>query len=271
MDSRPIGVFDSGLGGLTAVRKLLEVLPGEDIVYLGDTGRVPYGGKSRETILRYAIDDTEFLMRRNVKSILIACGTVSSNALREVQEAAGAIPVTGIVELSARKAANSTRSGKIGVIATAATIRSGAFGNAVRRYLPDASVTEKACPLFVPLVEDGRIHPGEPLIELCAREYLAPMQEAGVDTLILGCTHYPLLLDVIRGIMGPDVTLVNPGEETALYISRELTARNMLSGRNDGGSQRYFITDNSEKFGSVASLFLGRDAGQFVTHTDITE
>ena len=192
-------------------------------------------------------------------------------SLREVQEAAGAIPVTGIVELSARKAANSTRSGKIGVIATAATIRSGAFGNAVRRYLPDAAVTEKACPLFVPLVEDGRIHPGEPLIELCAREYLAPMQEAGVDTLILGCTHYPLLLDVIRGIMGPDVTLVNPGEETALYISRELTARNMLSGRNDGGSQRYFITDNSEKFGSVASLFLGRDAGQFVTHTDITE
>jgi len=271
MDSRPIGVFDSGLGGLTAVRKLLEVLPGEDIVYLGDTGRVPYGGKSRETILRYALDDTAFLMRRNVKSILVACGTVSSNAIGEVQRAAGDIPVTGIVDLSARKAARSTRTGKIGVIATAATIRSGAFGNAVRRWLPNACVTEKACPLFVPLVEDGRIQPGEPLIELCAREYLAPMQEAKVDTLILGCTHYPLLLDVIRGIMGPEVTLVNPGEETALAIAEELSRQDLLSGRTEGGSQQYFITDSSEKFGAVASLFLGRDAGSFVTHTDISE
>ncbi len=271
MDRRPIGVFDSGLGGLTAVRKLLELLPGEDIVYLGDTGRVPYGGKSRETIVRYALDDTAFLLRRDVKSILVACGTVSSNAIDDVAREAGTIPVTGIVDVSAKKAAEVTRSGKIGVIATAATIRSGTFGAAVRRWLPEAEVTEKACPLFVPLVEDGRIQPGEPLIELCAREYLEPIQQAGVDTLILGCTHYPMLQDVIRGIMGPSVRLINTGEEAALYLARTLRERDMLSGKATGGSQQYFITDNSEKFGTLASLFLGRDANSFVTHTDITK
>ncbi len=271
LDDRPIGVFDSGLGGLAAVRALRALLPGEDVVYLGDTGRVPYGGRSRETIVRYALEDTAFLLRRDVKAILIACGTVSSNAVSEVREATGGIPVTGTVEPTAREAASRTRGGRIGVIATAATIRSGAMGRAVRALRPDAEILEKACPLFVPLVEDGRVQPGEPLITLCAKEYLEPLRDAGVDTLILGCTHYPLIAPVISSVMGPEVGLVDSAAAAAAAIAAALGEKDMLSGRSSGGTQQYFVTDSTDRFSSVASLFLGGCVDGAVRRVDITD
>ena len=271
LDDRPIGVFDSGLGGLAAVRALRALLPGEDVIYLGDTGRVPYGGRSRETIVRYALEDTSFLLRRNVKAILIACGTVSSNAVSEVRKAAGGIPVTGTVEPTAKAAADLSRGGRIGVIATAATIRSGAMGRAVLSLRPKAEILEKACPLFVPLVEDGRVQPGEPLITLCAREYLEPLRDAGVDTLILGCTHYPLISAVISSIMGPDVTLVDSAAAAAGAIAAALREKDMSASKTDGGRQQYFVTDSTERFSAVASLFLGANVDGAVQRVDITD
>ena len=268
LDKRPIGIFDSGLGGLTAVRKLIELLPGEDVIYLGDTGRVPYGGRSRETIVRYALEDAAFLLRWDVKAIVVACGTVTSNAIGEVT-AACPVPVTGIVESTAAKAVRCTRNGRIGILATSATIRSGAFGRAVLRRLPGAFVSEKACPLLVPLVEDGRIRPDEPLLVLASREYLTPLREQGVDTLILGCTHYPIIARALSDAIGPGVTLVDSGEETVLAAAAELAAQGLLSDQTSGGQQSYFVTDSTAGFAEVASLFLGGDVRGSVTRVNI--
>ena len=203
MDDRPIGVFDSGLGGLTTVRELCRLLPEEDIVYFGDTGRVPYGSRSRETIVKYARQDVAFLRTFDLKTIVIACGTVSTTAL-DVLAAENPIPVLGVVAPAARAAARATRSGSIGLIGTQASIRSGAYERLIRAENPAARVLAQPCPLFVPLVENGRFRPGDVVIETVAAEYLAPLKEAGVDTLVLGCTHYPLLEKVI-GALGPGV------------------------------------------------------------------
>ena len=192
MDQRPIGVFDSGLGGLTAVRELCRLLPGEDVVYFGDTGRVPYGSRSRETIIKYARQDVAFLRTFDLKAILIACGTVSTTAL-DVLSAENPIPVMGVVEPAARAAARLTRSGNIGLIGTQTSVRSGAYERAIQAENPAVRVIGQPCPLFVPLVENGRFRPGDIVIETVAAEYLAPLKAAGVDTLVLGCTHYPLL------------------------------------------------------------------------------
>ena len=202
MDNRPIGVFDSGLGGLTAVRELAAQMPNETLIYFGDTGRVPYGGRSRDTIIRYARQDVAFLRTFDLKAVVVACGTVSATALPQLQ-AEQDIPVFGVVEPTARQAAEETRNQKIGLIATRATIRTGAYERAIARLDPAAAVYPLACPLFVPLVENGRTQPGDVVIETVAAEYLAPLKEAGVDTLVLGCTHYPLLREVIGGFMGP--------------------------------------------------------------------
>ena len=214
MDDRPIGVFDSGLGGLTTVRELCRLLPEEDIVYFGDTGRVPYGSRSRETIVKYARQDVAFLRTFDLKTIVIACGTVSTTAL-DVLAAENPIPVLGVVAPAARAAARATRSGSIGLIGTQASIRSGAYERLIRAENPAARVLAQPCPLFVPLVENGRFRPGDVVIETVAAEYLAPLREAGVDTLVLGCTHYPLLEKVIGAYMGPEVRLINSGAEGA--------------------------------------------------------
>ncbi|MBR5113803.1 MAG: glutamate racemase [Oscillospiraceae bacterium] len=256
MDNRAIGVFDSGLGGLTAVRRLREVLPREDIVYLGDTGRVPYGGRSRETIMQYAREDFAFLMGFDIKAIVVACGTVSTVALPEM---AGdyALPVVGVVEPAAKKAAGLTKNGRIGLIATRASVASGAYEREIARIAPDKEVFSQACPLFVPLVENGRVAPGDVVIETVAREYLEPLREKNIDTLILGCTHYPIIRDVIAGIMGPGVALVDTGGEAAATVASMLRAGDALADRAGEGICRCCVTDSVESFNENAGRFLG--------------
>ena len=197
MDGRPIGVFDSGLGGLTAVRVLRRILPEEDLVYFGDTARVPYGGRSRETLLKYSRQDLRFLRSRDLKAVLIACGTVSTTSLETLQ-AENDLPIVGVVEPTCRRAVSVSRSRRIGMIATLASVRSGAYEAVLRRLDPSVEVLCRPCPLFVPLVENGRFRKGDVVIETVAREYLTPLLEWGADTLILGCTHYPLLEETVN-------------------------------------------------------------------------
>ena len=270
LDKKPIGVFDSGLGGLTAVRELMRRLPGEDIVYFGDTGRVPYGSRSPETIRRYARQDVAFLRTFDLKAIVIACGTVSTTSL-EALAAENPIPLLGVVAPAAGAAARATRNGRIGLIGTQASIRSGAYERYIAAENPQATVLARACPLFVPLVENGRFHPGDVVIETVCAEYLAPMKEAGIDTLVLGCTHYPLLETVIGAYMGPGVKLVDAGAEGARAVGERLAAENALSGRDAGGVCRYFVSDRVEDFSRLASIFLRRDVGEDVTQIDINQ
>ena len=208
MDQRPVGVFDSGVGGLSAVRELRKLLPSENIIYFGDTSRVPYGGRSPEILLKYARQDVHFLRSFDIKAILVACGTVSTTCL-PVLRGENDLPILGVVEPACRRAVQMTKNGRVGLIATAASVRSGAYEKCIAEIDPAVEVIAKACPLFVPLVENGRYRPGDAVIETVAREYLEPLGRTGIDTLILGCTHYPLLMDVIGGIMGPAVTLIN--------------------------------------------------------------
>ncbi len=268
MDSRPIGVFDSGLGGLTAVRTLRQILPEEDLIYFGDTARVPYGGRSRETILRYARQDVRFLRTCELKAILVACGTVSTTALPELR-AENDLPVLGVVEPTCRRAAALTKNGRVGLIATQASVRSGAYEAALAGLDPGLRVTAKACPLFVPLVEAGHFRPGDVVIETVAREYLEPLREEGVDTLILGCTHYPLLEEVVGSVMGPEVALVSAGEEAAFELKRLLKARGLRAEEGRLGGAEFCVSDRAEDFERVASLFLRDDLRRSVRRIDI--
>ena len=268
MDPRPIGIFDSGLGGLTTVRALQQLLPGEDIIYFGDTGRVPYGGRSRDTIIKYARQDVAFLRSFDLKAIVIACGTVSTTAM-EVLSAENPLPIVGVAQPAAAAAAAATRNGRIGLIGTVATIRSGAYERFIAAERPDVTVLAKACPLFVPLVENGRFRPGDVVIETIAAEYLQPMKDAGVDTLILGCTHYPLLEEVIGAFMGPEVTLIDAGASGARAAQAMLEQRDALSAPGHPGVSRFFVSDTVEGFASLASIFLRRDVTEQVIHVDI--
>ena len=222
MDQRPIGVFDSGSGGLTAVREIRSILPSENIIYFGDTSRVPYGGQ-----------DVHFLRSFDVKALLVACGTVSTNAL-PVLAAENDIPVLGVVKPSCAAAAAATRNKRVGLIATAASVRSGAYERCLAALDGAIQVYVKACPLFVPLVENGRFRPGDPVIETVAREYLEPLRATGIDTLILGCTHYPLLTEVIAAIMSPGVTLIDSGAAAARVLRQTLSDRGALAQRDHG-------------------------------------
>ena len=258
MDNRPIGVFDSGLGGLTAVRRLAALMPNENIIYFGDTGRVPYGTRSRETILRYAAQDVNFLRTFDLKAIVIACGTVSSIALAQLagqqQE-----PVFGVVAPTALQAAKQTKNGKIGIIATPATIRTGAYERIITSHNPAAQLFDQPCPLFVPLVENGRTRPGDIVIETVVAEYLSPLRQAGVDTLVLGCTHYPLLTDVIGQYMGPEVTLIDSGAAVADQLQDWLGQQNMRADPEQVGQYRWYVSDSVDSFHDLASIFLGRE------------
>ena len=258
MDRRPIGVFDSGLGGLTAVRELRELLPGEDIVYFGDTGRVPYGTRGEGVITRYAREDAAFLLDRGVKAVVCACGTVSSVA-GELLAASVPCPFVVVVGPAAKAAAGYRR---IGVIATPATTRSGKFPAALARFAPEAEVLARACPLFVPLVEDGHIAPGDPLARPAVDYYLRELRDWGMDALILGCTHYPLLAPLIREYLGPEVRLISAGREAALAAAALLREEGLLSGRESGGSCRCYVTDAAGGFARVAELFLGEAPGE---------
>ena len=249
MDKRAIGVFDSGLGGLTAVRRLHALMPQENIIYFGDTGRVPYGTKGRDIVTRYARQDVAFLRQFDLKAIVIACNTVSSVAL-DLLAAENNIPIIGTVEPACRRAMTMTQTGRVGVIATAATVRSGAYEKYLHKKDGTLDLFTQACPLFVPLVENGRIHRGDIVIETVVKEYLTPLKEANVDTLILGCTHYPLLEEVIGDFMGPDVTLIDSGAEAANLASTQFEP-------NDGqGTTQYFVSDDPQSFDQLAELFL---------------
>lgn len=269
MDPRPIGVFDSGLGGLTALRELSALLPHEEFIYFGDTGRVPYGGRSREAIIRYARQDVAFLRTFRPKAIVIACGTVSTTAL-DVLRAENEIPIFSVVGPAARAAARATRSGRIGLIGTQASIRTGAYERAIAPLRPDAQVTALACPLFVPLVENGRFRVGDVVAETVAAEYLAPLKQAGTDTLVLGCTHYPLLREIIGAYMGPAVTLVDVGAQCARRVAGFLTEKDLLCGAAAPGQRRFFVSDDTGDFSRLASLFLGEDISRAVEQIDIS-
>lgn len=271
MDNRPIGVFDSGLGGLTAFKALSTLLPHEDIVYFGDTGRVPYGTRSRETIVKYARQDMAFLQSKDVKMILAACGTVSSvaGAKGELLSDTLSVPFVGVLRPTAREAATATRNGKIGVLGTTATIHSGSYQKELAAIDPGLQVFGQDCPLFVPLVENGFVQPGDPITRLTVERYLAPMKEAGVDTLILGCTHYPIIAPVIAEVMGEGVTLINSGREAARFCVALLAEKNLLADRTEQGQHHFYVSDRTEGFSGVAGIFLGQDVQGEVSHIDI--
>ena len=252
MDNRPIGIFDSGLGGLTCVKKVMEILPGEDIIYFGDTGRVPYGSRSPETILKYTRQDVRFLKTFDIKFIIIACGTASSASLPQIRDEFDT-EIAGVLAPACGRAAELTQNGKIGVIGTHGTIRSGKYLQTLKGIESGLEVYSKACPMFVPLVENG--YAGSQATRLIAEEYLNPLKEAGVDTLILGCTHYPRLCGVIRAVMGEGVRLVDAGAETAVYAKERLEERGLLCGRGYGSVQ-YYVSDTVDGFTELAGMFL---------------
>lgn len=251
---RPIGIFDSGLGGLTVLREIADRLPHESLVYFGDTARVPYGSKSPETVLRYSREATAFLLSRDVKLIVVACNTATAHAL-DVLRKELPVPVVGVIEAGSRAAVAATRRERIGVIGTAGTIASGAYDRAVREVLPDVRVYAQPCPLFVPLVEEGLSSHGA--TAMIAREYLEPLIEVDVDVLVLGCTHYPLLRTIIAEVLGDDVALVDSAEETAKEVAHLLDT---LQLRNPGRSvpERHFtVSDLPLRFREVGRQFVG--------------
>ncbi len=254
MDNRPIGVFDSGLGGLTTVKQLISVMPNEDIIYFGDTGRVPYGNRSRETIIRYTRDDINFLLKHNIKLIIAACGTASSVALPYIDRCG--TPIIGVLEPACRAAVKRTRNGRIGVIGTAGTIKSDKYAQIIREINPEIQVFSAPCPMFVPVVENG--YADSEVARIVANDYLTPLKKDNVDTLILGCTHYPLLEKVISDIMGDGVTLISSGLEAAEYTKKLLSEGDMLTDRTREGKYEFYVSDSTESFASLGGLFLGR-------------
>lgn len=268
MDLRPIGVFDSGLGGLTTVRQLMKILPNESIIYFGDTGRVPYGGRSVDTIQKYARQDVNFLTSNNVKALIVACNTADTTA-GAVLKREFDVRIFGVVEPSAVKAAKTTKNNRIGLIGTVATKRSGAYEKIIGAVNPRAEVRSVACPLFVPLVENGKTRPGDVVIETVTAEYLKPLKDWGCDILMLGCTHYPLLEEVIGRYMGPGVRLINSGVEAAQVVKDWLSERDMLSDPGGLAQYSYFVSDSTEGFTELASGFLERDICGTVRQIDI--
>ena len=267
-DKLAIGVFDSGLGGLTVVKELKRVLPNEDIVYFGDTDRVPYGTKSDETIIKFARQDEAFLLSKDVKLIVAACGTVSSVA----KDTAKTLPVPFIevVSHACESAVRETRNGIIGVIGTSATINSGEHKRQILKLKSDANVICMSCTLFVPLVETGWIDENDTVVYETVKKYLTPLKEAGVDTLILGCTHYPLLDRAIRKFMGDDVVLINSGTSTAYAVKNLLNKNDLLNSSDKNGEISYYVSDITQSFKSIASLLLGDETGSSqVTKVDI--
>ncbi len=266
MSSKYIGIFDSGLGGLTAVKELMHLLPHEPIVYFGDTGRVPYGSKSNETIIKYTKSDIRFLNTFDLKLIIVACGTASTIALPEVAGTLD-IPIFGVVDAAVKAAVAATKNKRIGIIGTAGSIRSGAYAKKIKEADSGIYTISNPCPMFVPLVENGFTE-GE-VARLVAKEYLAPMKETGVDTLILGCTHYPLLADTIRDIMGNNVTLIDPGKVTAGFVKGYLEEQGLLCGMSVEDQYRFFVSDYPDDFATLGARFLQQEIPGGVEKIDI--
>ncbi len=265
MDNRAIGIFDSGLGGLTCVKKVMEIMPGEDIIYFGDTGRVPYGTRSPKTIVKYVRQDISFLESFDIKLIIIACGTASSAALPHIRSEIGT-DIIGVLEPACETAVSKTQNGKIGVIGTSGTINSGKYLQKIQELNPKAEVYSRACPMFVPLVENGYTE-GE-VARLIAEEYLTELKEQNVDTLIMGCTHYPLLRNEIQRIMGDGVALIDAGAEAAVAARARLVEQGKLSDRAIG-TAKYFVSDTTQGFAELGGVFLDRQIEGSVHKIDI--
>ena len=255
-DSRPIGVFDSGLGGLTVVKELCRVMPKENIIYFGDTGRVPYGTRSRDTIRKYAKEDEDFLLKHNVKLIIAACGTVSSVAA-DISEQLP-IPFFEVVSHASYAAVKATKNKKIGVIGTAATIKSGKHKECINKIDPVIEVTSQCCSLFVPLVEEGWYGENDNVVLETVERYLEPIKQSGADTLILGCTHYPVLSKAISKVL-PNVTLINAGTATADAVFEYLKKNDMQNIEGDGNNHKFFVSDKADSFRCQASVLLGEE------------
>jgi glutamate racemase len=252
-DPRPIGVFDSGLGGLTAVRELYRVLPSESVIYFGDTARLPYGSKSRETVTHFSLEIAAFLLKQNVKCLLVACNTASSFALETLSRRLD-IPVVGVIEPAARVAIEASPHGRIGVIGTYGTVGSGAYPNAISQLAPGAAVISRACPLFVPLIEEGWID--HRVTRQVAEEYLLELRNADLESMILGCTHYPLIAPLITALMGPVVTLVDSGAVAARSVAVMLAERGQLA-PSVQPQHRFYLSDEPRNFTRIAESFLG--------------
>ncbi|WP_367568815.1 glutamate racemase [Lacrimispora sp.] len=251
----PIGVFDSGVGGLTVAREIMRQMPEEKIVYFGDTARVPYGNKSRSTVIRFTRQIIRFLLTQDVKAIVIACNTATAYALEEVEKDMN-IPIIGVIHAGAKTAVESTQNGKIGIIGTEGTINSGEYTKVMMKMREDIQVTGKPCPLLVPLVEEGLLH--DSVTDEIASRYLSELKGKYIDTLILGCTHYPLLRSTVGRLMGPEVTLVNPAYETALELKQVLEEQGLLceSCGSDQEKYRFYVSDLAEKFTNFAASIL---------------
>lgn len=265
MDKRPIGVFDSGIGGLTVVKEITQLLPNEDIVYFGDTARVPYGSKSRETVTKYAFSCIKFLLQKDVKAIVIACNTASASSLDAAKQSFD-IPIIGVVEPGALAACNMTKKNKIGIIGTEGTVNSGAYEKAINKINDNVKMHMRSCPLFVPIVEEG--WQDSDIAYLTASRYLDDLKDFDIDALVLACTHYPLLQNTISKTINNSITLVNPALETAKALRLMLIDRELQSDKKESGKCTYFVSDNPVKFKSVGENFL-KKAIPYVEKIDI--
>lgn len=268
-----IGVFDSGIGGLTVVKSIINSLPGEKIVYFGDTAHVPYGTRSKSQILRYVEDDVKFLSTFDIKAIVIACNTADSIAREHIEELYSDIPVFGVVNPASKMAAESTKNGKIGVIATKATVGSHAYDKAITSYNPRAEVISAACPLLVPLVENGRFEKDDIVIRTVLSEYLEPLIQGGIDTLVLGCTHYPLLGHVIADLY-PFLNIISSSDAAAATLEARLTQTELLNEDRDNSDKtnpdrKFFVSDDAEGFENQARVFMGDSLGGAVKQVTI--
>ena len=262
--SDPIGVFDSGIGGLTVVRELMRQLPNESIIYFGDTARVPYGPKSPDTVVRYSREIVDFLKNEGVKAIVVACNTATAHALPTLR-AENDLPIIGVIEPGSRAAARATKSGSVGVIGTQGTVNSRAYEKAIPAAAPEARIIARACPLFVPLAEEGWLD--TEVTRLVAHEYLDSLHEADVDTLVLGCTHYPLLKGVIGDVIGRKVRLIDSAEETAAETAATLKEKGLAHDRTDDARYRFIASDAPEQFLRVGGRFLGSSIDRVETVT----
>lgn len=267
MNNNCIGVFDSGLGGLTAVKELIKILPGENIIYFGDTGRVPYGTRSKETIIKYVRQNINFLLKFNVKAILAACGTASTLAIDEIKDEYN-LPVIGVVDSTVMAAKNATKNKKIGIIGTPGTINSGVYEKKIKALDNSIETTSSICTLFVPVVESGRYKKDDSIVKILVEEYLYEIKQKGVDTLILGCTHYPLLKDAIKSYLGDGVTLIDSGECASAFLKNYLINTNQLSDE-ENSKVDFFVSDNVYNFANIAAQFLQKEITHQIKKIDI--
>lgn len=269
-DNRYIGVFDSGIGGMTVVKSIVESMPGENIIYFGDTAHVPYGTRSERQITEYVLADVRFLRTFDIKAVVIACNTADAVAKQKVRDANPDLPVFGVVDPASRLAVETSPGGKIGVIATNATVNSGAYKTAITRYDPNAQVFQMACPLLVPLVENGRFQKGDPVVEIVLKEYLDPLVAEGIDTLVLGCTHYPLLKDTIEALY-PELNVISSSDAAAAKMLGTLIQEGACSENTEAANseRKYFVSDDAEGVDKLARVFMGDELGGTFRQVDV--